>query len=153
MWVYEEYNFPAGDLVKRLGNSRRWLGLIFRKVFGNQYFFFFLWLHLQNMEVPRLGVESELQLQAYTSATWDLSHISNPCDSLWWCWDPWPTELGQRSNPHPHRHYVGFLTHWATVGTPGKSDLENSRVQGYICKTSPLRLWNWVSVFSPAKRR
>ena len=32
------------------------------------------------MEVPRLGVESELQLQAYTPAiaTWDLSHIGDP---------------------------------------------------------------------------
>ena len=31
------------------------------------------------MEVPRLGVESELQLPAYTTATetWDLSHV---CD-------------------------------------------------------------------------
>jgi len=25
-------------------------------------FFFFLWLHLQHMEVPKLGMESELQL-------------------------------------------------------------------------------------------
>ena len=31
--------------------------------------FFFLGLHLQHMEVPRLGVESELQLQAYATAT------------------------------------------------------------------------------------
>ena len=32
------------------------------------------------MEVPRLGVKSELQLPAYTAATatWDLSHIHNP---------------------------------------------------------------------------
>ena len=31
------------------------------------------------MEVPRLGVKSELQLQACTTATarWDLSHICN----------------------------------------------------------------------------
>ena len=29
------------------------------------------------MEVPELGVKSELQLLAYTTATWDLSHI---CD-------------------------------------------------------------------------
>ena len=27
-------------------------------------------------------------------------------------------EWGQGSNPHPHGHYVGLLTHcWATVGT------------------------------------
>ena len=33
------------------------------------FFFCFLGPHLQHMEVPRLGVESELQLPAYTTAT------------------------------------------------------------------------------------
>ena len=42
-----------------------------------QSFFFFLGPHLQHMEVPRLGVEWELQLLAYNTATamWDLSCI------------------------------------------------------------------------------
>ena len=42
-------------------------------------FFVFLGPHLQHMEVPRLGVKSELWLPAYTTATatWDLSCI---CD-------------------------------------------------------------------------
>jgi len=31
--------------------------------------FFFLGLHLQHVEVPRLGSESKLQLPAYTTAT------------------------------------------------------------------------------------
>ena len=40
---------------------------------GENYFFLlvflpFLGLHLQHMEVPRLGVESERQLQAYATA-------------------------------------------------------------------------------------
>ena len=41
------------------------------------YFIGFLGLYLQHMEVPRLGVELELQLLAYTTATatQDLSHI------------------------------------------------------------------------------
>ena len=41
------------------------------------FLFFFLLLHLQHMEVPGLGVESELQLLVYTIATamLDLSHI------------------------------------------------------------------------------
>ena len=39
--------------------------------------FFFLRLHLQHMEVPRLGVESERQLQAYASATAELSRIGH----------------------------------------------------------------------------
>ena len=33
------------------------------------FFFSFLGAHLQHMEVPGLGAESELQLQAYTTAT------------------------------------------------------------------------------------
>ena len=34
--------------------------------------------------------------------------------------DTSPTEQGQGSNLHPHGHYVGFLTHWATMQTPLK---------------------------------
>ena len=49
-------------------------------------FFVFLGRHPQHMEVPRLGVQSELQLLAYTTAM--------P--------DPQPTERGQGSNPHTH---------------------------------------------------
>ena len=64
---------------------------------GSKCFFFVFWfylfvclhflgLHLWHMEVPRLGVKSELQLPAYTKATamWDLRricdlhHISQP---------------------------------------------------------------------------
>ena len=47
----------------------------------------FLGLHLQHMEVPRLGVESELQLLAYSAATatQDLSHVCNLHDSSQQC--------------------------------------------------------------------
>ena len=34
------------------------------------------------VEVPRLGVKSELQLAVYATATQDLSHIYNLCCSL-----------------------------------------------------------------------
>ena len=58
--------------------------------FGFFFFlpFFFLGLHLQHMEVPRLGVELELRLLAYATvtATWDLSHISNLHHRSWQCW-------------------------------------------------------------------
>ena len=52
------------------------------------FVFIFSWLHLWHMEVPRLGVESELQLQAYTTATAmpDLSHICDLHQSSWQCW-------------------------------------------------------------------
>ena len=36
---------------------------------GEFFSFVFLGPHLQHMEVPRLGVELELQLLAYTTAT------------------------------------------------------------------------------------
>ena len=51
-------------------------------------FFFFLELHLQHREVPRLGVESELQLLAYTiaAAMLDLSHVYELHHSSQQCW-------------------------------------------------------------------
>ena len=42
-------------------------------------FFCFLGLHPQHMEIPRLGVESELQLPAYTTAT-ATQDLSRVCD-------------------------------------------------------------------------
>ena len=51
-------------------------------------FLFFLGLHLQHMEVPRLGVEAKMQLMAYTTATAtpDLSLI---CDLHQRSWQSW----------------------------------------------------------------
>ena len=45
-------------------------------------FFFFLGVHLGHMEVPSLGVHSELELPATAAATRDLSQILNLCHSL-----------------------------------------------------------------------
>ena len=44
------------------------------------------------MDVPRLGVESELQLLAFAIATamWDPSHTYHLHHSLWQCWIPNP---------------------------------------------------------------
>ena len=52
------------------------------------FFFVFLGPHLQDVEVPGLGAESELQLLAYATATAmpDLSHICNLHRSLWQHW-------------------------------------------------------------------
>ena len=57
----------------------------------HKFFFFFsvfLGPHLQHMEVPRIGVESELQLLAYTTATAmaDPSRICNLHHSPRQCW-------------------------------------------------------------------
>ena len=50
--------------------------------------FAFLGLHLQHMEVPRLGVKSELQLLDYATdmAMWGLGHICKLHRSLWQHW-------------------------------------------------------------------
>ena len=51
-------------------------------------FFCFLGLHLRHMEVPRLGVQSQLQLPAYTTATAtsDPSCVCGLHHSLWQHW-------------------------------------------------------------------
>ena len=48
----------------------------------------FLGPHPQYMEVPRLGVEWELQLPATATATWNLSHVCDLHHSSWQCWIP-----------------------------------------------------------------
>ena len=60
-------------------------------------FFCFLGLHLRHMEAPKLGVESELQLPAYTrvTATPDPNHV---CDL------------------HHSSRNARSLTHWAKPG-------------------------------------
>ena len=59
------------------------LGIFFKfcKIFLKN--FFFLGLHLQHNELPRLGVKVELQLPA--TATLDLSHTGDLCYSLRQC--------------------------------------------------------------------
>ena len=52
--------------------------------FKTVFFLLFLGPHVRHMEVPGLGVKSELQLPAYATATAtpDLSHICDQCCSL-----------------------------------------------------------------------
>ena len=76
MFLFSLYKYPDMELVDHMVVLPLSLSL------------FFLGLHLQHMEVPRLGAESELQLLAYTTAT----VMQNPswiCDlhhSSWQCW-------------------------------------------------------------------
>ena len=84
----------------------------------------FLGMHLQHMEIPRLGVESELQLPAYSiaTATQDLNCICNLHHS--WLqhriFKPlnkardWTQTLMDTSQVHYH---------WAMMGTPGSDFL------------------------------
>ena len=50
--------------------------------------FVFLELYLSRMEIPWLGIESEVQLLAYTTATamWDPSHVYHLHHSTQQCW-------------------------------------------------------------------
>ena len=71
-------------------------------------FFFFLLPHLPHMEIPRLGVESELSCWPTPQPQLQQHQVLNPLS----------TEPGQGSSPQPHRDNVRSLTHWATRGTP-----------------------------------
>ena len=81
--------------------------------------FVFLWLHPWHMEVPRLGVDLELQLPAYTTAraTQNLSQICVLYHS---------SQQSRTLNPRSRaRNQTCVLMdpsqihfHWATMGTP-----------------------------------
>ena len=75
--------------------------------FSFLFLFFFFWPHLQHMEVPRLGVELELQPPAYTTgtATQDLSHVCDLHHSSW---------QHQILNP-PVRPGIKFTSSWILV--------------------------------------
>ena len=85
-------NVPWGDkntMVKNTCTGRRWQMWAQRRKKA-LLFFCFLEPHLWHMDVSRLGVKSELQLPAYTTATatWDpscvcdLYHSSRQCQIL-----------------------------------------------------------------------
>jgi len=89
----------------------------FQMAFGCVYVF---WEpHLQHMEVPKLGVESELQLLAYTTTTatpdpscaWDLHHSS----WKYWILNPLSKAM-DRTYVLMDTSHIRFS--WATTGTP-----------------------------------
>ena len=65
-------------------------------------FFSFLRPPLWHMEIPRLRVESELQLPAYTTAGPDLSSICDLDHSSWQHWILNPLIKARDLNPHSH---------------------------------------------------
>ena len=82
------------------------------------YFIYFLGLHLWHMEVPRLGVQLELQLPANVtaitkiqamSATYTTAHSNTRALTHW-----------ARPGMEPTSSWilVGFITPWATKGMP-----------------------------------
>jgi len=77
--------------------------IISKPISGKSGFFKFVFLFLpfraapMAYEVPRLGVESELQLPAYTTAT-----ATRDLPQLKATPDPKPTDQRQESNPAPY---------------------------------------------------
>ena len=79
-------------------------------------FFVFVGLHPRYVEVPRLGVKSELQLPA--TAIWDLSHVCDLHHSSRQCWLLNP--LSEARDQTSVLMDIGQICyHCATVGTPG----------------------------------
>ena len=77
------------------------------------------------MEVPGLGVESELELPSYTTATatataaWDLSCICDLCHSSWQRWILNPlSEARDRTCLLLDVRFVSAEPHWELLGCP-----------------------------------
>ena len=56
------------------------------------------------------------------SPMWIPSHVFDLCHSLWQHWILNPPSKARDQTRYLHRHYVGFLTCWATKGTPTTRD-------------------------------
>ena len=74
--------------------------------------------HPRHMEVPRLGVELELLLPAYTTATalWDLSCVCDLYHSSRQCWIP--SRLSPGIEPSSSWTLVGFVSAVPQWGLP-----------------------------------
>ena len=97
----------------------------------------FLGPHPWHMEVSRLGVESQLEMSAYTTATAtrDLSHICELHHSSWKRWILNP--LSEAKDPTcvlMDASQILFL--WATTGTPGKLTLVGLGQENWIASSS-----------------
>ena len=99
---------------------RCWVFLVF-VFWGFVFVFVFVFLgpHPWHLEVPRLGIETELQLPAYTKAiaTWDPSHVCDLHHSSQQCQILNPLiEARDRTQILIDTSQVCYC--WATMGTP-----------------------------------
>ena len=108
---------PAQNRFCITAQDRCFLKLIYLFIYW-PFFFGFSGPYPLHMEVPRLGVQSELYQLAYAMATairdpsrvCDLHHSSPQCQIL--------NPLSKiRNRPATSRFLVGFVNHWATMGT------------------------------------
>ena len=103
--VGEDENILGVKLVVMVAPPSDKYLMSFNCTFYSDFFCFsFLGMHPRHMEVPRLGVESELQLPAYTTATatQDPSHACDLHHSSWQCRTLNPPSEATLMNPHPH---------------------------------------------------
>ena len=118
MWIflclsYLEFICPCVEFFSKFGKFSVFSFLSFFFFF---FYFFFLGLHLWHMEVPRLGVASELQLPVFSTAQamLDPSHVCY--HSSWQCQILNP--LSTARDLTPASLWLPWGYHWATVGTP-----------------------------------
>ena len=93
------------------------------------------------MEFPRLVVESELQLLAYTTATatWDLSHVFDLHHSSQECQILNPlSKAGDRIHMLMDTSWINF--HRATTGTPREMILIGNKEKRHIYEVTATRL-------------
>ena len=114
------------------------------------FFFFFPGIHLRYMEVPRLGVDSKLQLWVYATVT--ATDLSRVCDLHHNSW--------QRRILDPlseTRDWILILMDtspayycWATMGTPGSFVVRVCTVAAYAKFTGfgVRSSWIWILTFS-----
>ena len=96
-----------------------WFAFLFLSFFFFCFCFFVLGPYLQYVEIPRLGVQSDLQLPAYTTATAtrDLSCICHLHHSSWQCWNLNPlSEARDQTCILMDTSWIHFC--YSTVGTP-----------------------------------
>ena len=71
--MWKEYSYENDNVVAYFWHGKMFKmdyeGKVIKQSVKSHFYFLLLWLHLWRMEAPRLGVESELQLTAYTTAT------------------------------------------------------------------------------------
>ena len=131
-----------------------YLQLLLTEIFlqaPNTHKTFFFCPHLWHMEVPRLGVPSELHLPAYTTATAtrDPSHICNLHHGSWQRWI-----LNPLSEAGDQTHILMVISQicycWATTGTqlhsqPGRvSVVAEDLVQCHFLWEASLKPPEWV---------
>ena len=107
-------NFPLRNAFVA---SHTFCMIVFCHLTYGIFMFCFLGLHLRHMEVPRLAVESELQMPAYATITqdpsWvcDLHHSSQECQIL-------ITMSEAMDLTHILMDPIWVFYHWAMTGTP-----------------------------------